>query len=151
MKEFITAVSDDLGNVDEEEKIIFVHDEREVTFFVPSLGQQAIMLSMGRRAGDMDPRSAGTFISLFFEMADDETQRYFETRLMDRNDKAFDLDTEGGLFEVFDYIASQWSPKAPKQPADYQKSQSTTGTASKARSRVRASTSSTTRSRASST
>lgn len=150
MKEFITAASEDIGEVNEEDAIVFMHDGREVTFFVPSVGQQAIMLSMGRR-GDMDPRAAGTFISLFFEMADDETQRYLETRLMDRNDKGFDLDTEGGVFDIFDYISSQWSPKAPKQPADYAKSQSTTGTASKARTRARASSSSTTRSRASST
>lgn len=146
MKEFITAAVD--GG--DSEEIVFVHDGREVRFFVPSTGQQAIMLAMGRRS-DMDPRAAGTFISLFFEMADEETQRYFETRLMDREDTGFDLDTEGGMFDLFDYIASQWSPKAPKQPADYQKSQSTTGTGSKAPTRVRASTSSRTRSRASST
>lgn len=149
MKEFVTAASEDIGEVNEEDVITFLHDGREVTFFVPSTGQQAIMLAMGRR--DMDTRAAGTFISLFFEMADDETQRYLETRLMDREDKAFDLDTEGGLFDLFDYISSQWSPKAPKRPDDYRKSQSTTGTASKARTRVKASTSSTTRSRASST
>lgn len=150
MKEFLTAAADDIGEVDEEDVIVFKHDGREVTFFVPSTGQQAIMLAMGRR-GDMDPRAAGTFISLFFEMADEDTQRYFESRLMDRNDKAFDLDTEGGMFDVFDYISSQWSPKAPKQPADYQKSQSTTGSESKAPTRARASSSSRTRSRVSST
>lgn len=147
MKEFITAaLEDDV----EEETIVFMHDGREVTFYVPSTGQQAIMLAMGRRE-KMDVRAAGTFISLFFEMASPETQRYLETRLMDREDKKFDMDTEGGVFDLFDYISSQWSPKVSKRPADYQKSQSTTGTASRARTRARASTSSTTRSRASST
>lgn len=146
MKEFITAALEQ----EDSEEIVFMHDGREVRFFVPSTGQQAIMLAMGRR-GDMDPRAAGTFISLFFEMADADTQRYFESRLMDREDTGFDLDTDGGMFDLFDYISSQWSPKAPKQPADYQKSQSTTGTASKAPTRVRASSSSRTRSRVSST
>ena len=148
MKEFITAAADTLGEVNEEDIITFLHDEREVTFYVPSTGQQAIMLSMARR--DMDTKAAGTFISLFFEMMDDETQRYFQTRLMDRLD-TFDLDTEGGIFDIFDYLKEQWSGKAKKRPSDFQKSQSTTGPASTGRTRARASTSSRTRSRASST
>lgn len=149
MKEFITAAQEDLGEVDENDIIAFKHDGRDVTFFVPSTGQQAIMLSMGGR--DMGTKAAGTFISLFFEMMDDDTQRYFQTRLMDREDKAFDLDTEGGVFDLFEYITEQWSGKAKKQPSDYQKPQSTTGRASTASTRVRASTSSRSRSRASST
>lgn len=149
MKEFLTAAAEDLGEVTDEEPIVFKHDGREVTFFVPSTGQQAIMLSMGGR--DMDPKAAGTFISLFFEMMDADTQRYFQTRLMDREDRAFDLDTEGGVFDIFEHVSEQWSGKAKKQPSDYQKSQSTTGRASTANTRVRASTSSRSRSRASST
>lgn len=149
MKEFITAAQEDLGEVDENDVIEFKHDKRNVRFFVPSTGQQAIMLSMGGR--DMDTKAAGTFISLFFEMADGETQRYFQTRLLDRDDTAFDLDTEGGIFDIFDYLTEQWSGKAKKRPADYQKPQSETGRASTGRTRARASTSSTSRSRASST
>lgn len=149
MKEFITAAQEDLGEVDENDVIEFKHDGRDVRFFVPSTGQQAIMLSMGGR--DMDTRAAGTFISLFFEMADDESQRYFQTRLMDRDDRAFDLDTDGGIFDIFDYLTEQWSGKAKKQPSDYQKPQQETGRASTARTRAKASTSSRSRSRASST
>jgi hypothetical protein len=149
VKEFITAARDDLGEVDEDDVIEFKHDGREVRFFVPSTGQQAIMLSMGGR--DMDAKAAGTFIALFFEMADHDTQRYLQTRLMDRDDKGFDLDTEGGVFDLFEYISEQWSGKAKKQPSDYQKPQSTTGRALTASTRVKASTSSRSRSRASST
>ena len=149
MKEFITAAADTLGEVNDEDVIEFKLDDRVCTFYTPSVGQQAIMLAMGRR-DTMDPRAAGTFISLFFEMADDETQRHLETRLMDRRD-TFDLDSEGGIFDIFDHISSQWSPKAPKRPADYQKSQSTTGRGSTAPTRARASTSSRSRSTASST
>lgn len=149
MKEFITAAQDDLGEVDENDVITFKHDGREVVFFVPSTGQQAIMLAMGGR--DMDTKAAGTFIHLFFEMMDAPTQRYFNTRLMDRDDKGFDLDTEGGVFDIFEHLTEQWSGKAKKQPADFQKSQSTTGRESTASTRVRASTSSRSRSRASST
>ena len=85
MKEFITAALDDLGEVDTEDEIVFLHDGREVTFYTPSTGQQAIMLAMGGR--DMDTKAAGNFIHLFFEMMDAPTQRYFNTRLMDREDR----------------------------------------------------------------
>lgn len=149
MKEFITAAADTLGDVDAEDVIEFKLDDVVCRFFTPSTGQQAIMLAMGRR-GDDDPKAAASFISLFFEMADDSTQRHLETRLMDRRD-TFDLDSEGGIFDIFDYISEQWSPKAKKQPADFQKSQSGTGTASTGRTRARASTSSRSRSTASST
>lgn len=149
MKEFITAAQEDLGEVDENDVIAFKHDGRDVVFYVPSTGQQAIMLSMGGR--DMDTKAAGSFIHLFFEMMDHDTQRYFNTRLMDRDDKGFDLDTEGGVFDIFEYLTEQWSGKAKKKPSDFQKPQSTTGRASTGSSRVRASTSSRSRSRASST
>lgn len=150
MKEFLTAAQDDIGEVDENDVISFKHDGREVTFFVPSTGQQAIMLSMGGR--DMGKgAAAGQFIHLFFEMMDEDTQRYFNTRLLDRQDTGFDLDTEGGVFDIFEYITEQWSGKAKKQPSDYQKSQSTTGRASTASTRAKASTSSRSRSRVSST
>lgn len=146
MKEFITDAIEDIGVVDEEDVIEFKHDGRDVTFYVPSTGQQAIMLSMGGRG--MDTKAAGTFIALFFEMADDETQRYFNTRLMDRKDP-FDLRGNGGIFDIFDHLTEQWSGKAKKQPADYQKPRSATGRASTARTRVKASTSSRSRSQSS--
>lgn len=149
MKEFITAAQEDIGEVDENDIITFKHDGREVTFFVPSTGQQAIMLAMGGR--DMDRKAAGSFIHLFFEMADDATQRYLKTRLLDREDTGFDLDTDGGLFDIFEYISEQWSGKAKKQPSDYQKPRSATGRASTGSTRAVASTSSRSRSRASST
>lgn len=143
MKEFVTAAKSTLGEVDEDDVITFKHDGREVTFFVPSTGQQAIMLSMGGR--DMDPKAAGTFIHLFFEMMDHDTQRYFNTRLLDRED-TFDLDTEGGVFDIFEHITEQWSGKATRKPSDYLAPQRKTGGASKAPTRVRASRSSASRS-----
>lgn len=146
MKDFVTAAKDDLGEVNEEDVISFKHDDREVVFFVPSVGQQAIMLSMGGR--DMDTKSAGTFIHLFFEMMDGPTQRYFQSRLLDRMDP-FDLDSDGGVFEIFENITKEWSGKATKRPSDYQKPQSTTGRASTGSTRAKGSTSSRSRSRAS--
>lgn len=147
MKEFLTAARDTIGEVDEDKVLTFKHDERECIFYEPSAGQQAILLSMARR--DMDPKSAGTFIALFFEMMDDDTQRYFETRLMDRKD-TFDLNSEGGIFDIWEWLAEQWSARPTKQPSDYQPPRRATGRASTATTPARASTSSRSRSRVSS-
>lgn len=147
MKEFITAARDTLGEVDEETKITFKHDGKELTFFEPSTGQQAIMLSMGGRT--MDVRMMGTFIQLFFEMADDDTARYLQGRLLDRND-TFDVSGEGGIFDLWEYITEEWSARPTREQSDSPSPQRATGRASTASTRAKASTSSPSRSRASS-
>lgn len=147
MKEFVTAAKDSLGEVDEDSKITFKHDEREVTFFEPSTGQQAIMLSMGGR--NMDVRTMGTFIQLFFEMADDDTARYLQSRLLDRND-SFDVGGEGGIMELFEAITEEWSARPTRELSDSPSQRRATGRASTASSRAKASKSSTSASRASS-
>lgn len=147
MKEFFTAAKDTLGEVDPDDLIQFKHDGREVTFYKPSTGQLSIMLAM--TTSDMGTREAGLFIQMFFEMADDETQRYFQTRLLDRADP-FDLDSEGGIFDIWEELAGEWSGKATKQPSDYQPPRRATGTRSTASTRAKGSTSSRSRSRATS-
>jgi hypothetical protein len=148
MKEFVTAAKDSLGEVDEESKITFMHDGREITFFEPSTGQQAIMLSMGGR--NMDLRSLGTFIQLFFEMADNETARHLQSRLLDRDDP-FDVSGDGGIFSIFEAITEEWSARPTREPSESRSSRRATGRASTASSRAKASTSSPSRSRVSST
>ena len=149
MKEFVTAAKDTFGETSDDDKITFKHDEREVTFYQPSDGQLAIMLNMGGR--DMSPQQAGTFIQLWFAMMDEPTVRYFQTRLMDRDDKGFDLETEGGVFDIFEGLVEEWSARPTKQPSDFQPSRRATGPKSTGTTRVRAKTSSgSTRSRASS-
>jgi hypothetical protein len=133
MKEFFTAAQDTANEVDPDSIVTFKHDGRDVTFYQPSDGQLVIMLSLGRR--DMDKKAAGTFISLFFELMDEETQRYFENRLLDRND-TFDLSGEGGIFDIWEELVKEWSGgKATKQPSDYQPSRRKTGAASTAPTR----------------
>jgi hypothetical protein len=139
LKEFVTAAQDDLGTVDPEDAITFKHNGREVTFYKPSDGQQAIMLAMGGR--DMGPKAAGTFIQLFIELGDDETQRYFQDLLLTRG-SGFDLKNEGGLFDIWEYLVEQWSGKATKQPSDFQSPRRATGRASTGSTRAKASTSS---------
>ena len=147
MKEFIAAVKPELiDNPDDE--IAFVHEGAEVLFYQPSTGQLAIMMGMGGRA--MDVKVAGTFIELFFEMMDDDTQRHFRTRLMDRRD-GFDLDSENGIFDIFEALVEEWSGNPTKKPTDFQPPRRATGRKSTATTRVKASTSSTSRSRATST
>lgn len=148
MKEFVTAAKDQLGEVDEDSVEVFKHNGNEVRFFEPSDGQQAIMLSMGGRS--MTKKSAGTFIQLFIELGDDDTQRYFHDLLLDRN-SGFDLMSEGGIFDIWEYLMEQWSGKATKQPSDFQPSRRATGPRSTGTTRAKASTSSGSRGRASST
>lgn len=147
MREFVTAAQ--RGDTrDDEEPITFLHDQREVTFYKPSSGQFMLMSSLG--VGDMDPRSVGTFIALFMELMEEDTQRYFESRLLDRHD-TFDIDSEGGIFDIWEYLAEEWSARPTKEPSDYQPPQRATGKRSTAPSRAKAgSTSSRSRSTAAS-
>jgi len=146
MKEFVTAAKDSLGEVDEESKITFKHDGRDITFFEPSTGQQAIMLSMGGR--NMDVRTMGTFIHLFFELADESTAKYLQGRLLDRNDP-FDVSGDGGIMELFEAITEEWSARPTREASDSPSPRRATGRASTGRTRAKASTSSTSASRAS--
>lgn len=149
MQDFVTAVEEELEEGEEAEvpSVTFKHDEREVTFFKPSTGQMALMMSMGGR--EMDLKTAGNFIALFLEMADDETQRYFQTRLLERpkpGQKVFDLASQGGIYDIFEKLGEHWGGKKSKSPSDYQSPRRATGKASTAPTRARASTSSRSRS-----
>lgn len=149
MKEFYTAAKDTLGEVNEDDYIVFKHDGTEVTFFQPSSGQMAIMLNI-MNGNRNNPDLAANFIQLFFAMMEEEeTLPYFRNRLMDRKD-TFDIETPGGMFDIFEHLAEEWSARPTKQPSDYQPPQRATGRKSTATTRVVASTSSTSRRRASS-
>lgn len=147
MKQFVTAAS--RGEVRDEEEVstTFVHDGTEVTFFKPSSGQFMLMSSIG--VGNRDAKSMGTFIALFMEIMDEATQSYFEGRLLDRRDP-FDIDSEGGIFEIWEYLVEEWSARPTKEPSDYQPPQRATGKRSTAPTRAKASTSSRSRSTAAS-
>lgn len=149
MREFYTAAKDTLGEVSEDDYIVFKHDGTEVTFYQPSSGQLAIMSNIVN-GNKNDPTLSANFIQLFFAMMEEEeTLPYFRNRLMDRKD-TFDLGGEGGMFDIFEGLMEEWSARPTKQPSDYQPPQRATGRKSTATTRVRASTSSTSRSRGSS-
>lgn len=146
MREFVTAARDTF-EAEPQSEITFKHDGREVTFFEPGSGQLVIMMGFGR--GQIDHKQAATFIALFFSMMDDETVTYFQDRLMDAKDP-FDIDSEGGIFDLWEGLVEQWSARPTREPSDYQPKRTSTGRASTASTRAKASTSSTSRSRASS-
>lgn len=146
MREFVTAARDTFEQEPQSE-ITFKHDGREVTFYEPASGQLVIMMGFGR--GEIDHRQAATFIALFFSMMDEETVTYFQDRLMDAKDP-FDIDSEGGIFDLWEGLVEQWSARPTREPSDYQSTRKPTGRASTASARAKASTSSTSRSRASS-
>lgn len=143
MKEFYTAVKDDIGVVDVESQVRMKHDDTEIVFNKPSNGQFALMLSMGGRK--MTPAMAGNFIALFIELADEDTQRYLQSRLLDARD-TFDLDGEGGIFDLWEALTEEWSGRPTKQPSDFQPPRRATGRSSTAPSRAKGSTSSRSRS-----
>lgn len=147
MQDFVTAVRDEDEVEDGDESVTFTHDDREVTFFKPSTGQMALMMSMGGR--DMDLKTAGNFIALFIEMADEDSQRYFQSRLLERpgkGKKVFDLGSPGGIYDIFEKLGEHWGGKKSKQPSDYARPQSSTGRASTATTRAKAPTRSRSRS-----
>lgn len=149
MREFFTAAKDQLGEVevDPDSQVTFKHDGTEVTFNKPSNGQFALMLSMGNRK--MDMAQIGNFIALLIELGDHATQRYLQGRLLDRDDK-FDIESEGGIFDLWEALVEEWSARPTRQPSDYQPPRRSTGNGSTARTRAKASTSSRSRSTASS-
>lgn len=147
MREFVAAASKSAVEVDESDYIDFVHEGTEVRFYQPGTGQLAYMLAMV--TGKMDVQAAGGFINLMFNMMDAETASYFRERLLDRTD-GFELDGENGLLEIFEGLTEEWSARPTKEPSDFQPPQQVTGKKSTATTRVRASTSSNSRSRATS-
>lgn len=146
MREFLTAARDDFSPEDTD-SVIMKHDGREVEFYEPSTAQAALLMQLGRAKADHNSVSA--FMALMFEIMEEGTQTYFQNRLMDRLDP-FDVDGEGGLFEIWSALSEHWSARPTQAPTDYQPSQRASGRASTASSRAKASTSSRSRSRASS-
>jgi hypothetical protein len=139
--EFTTAAREDWAPEDDE-TITFPHDETDVTFYRPTSAQLAILAATSVQGNDSE--AAGTYIALFFEMMDSDSQRYFRGRLFDRNDP-FDLDGPGGVQEIMEALVEHWSARPTKQPSDYQPPRSSTGKSSTARTRAKASTSSASR------
>lgn len=140
MKEFVTAAKNAKTKPrNEDDAIEFLHNGTVVKFYKPNDAQQAMMLAMGGRS--MTLKAAGTFIQLFIELGDRDTQRYFQDLMLDA-ESGFDLQEEGGLFDLWEYITEQWSGKASKQPSDYQSPRRATGRASTGSTRAKGSTSS---------
>ena len=115
MKEFIKASDSQPKQVTEDDVLITKHWGEEVCFIRPSEGQFLMMLAMGGRS--MDLKAIGTFIHLFIELGDDETQRHFQSLLADR-ESGFSVFGSGGIFDVWDEIVKEWSGKVKaQQPA----------------------------------
>lgn len=150
MKDFVTAAKGSIGKKrDPKTATKFKIDGFPVTFYEPMPGQAAIMMTMGTR--DVNLEASGLFIQLFFDLMDDATRRHLTTRLLDADDP-FELESEGGIFDIWENLIKEWSgKKATKLPSDFQAPRRATGNASTASTRVKAPTSSRSRSRASST
>lgn len=147
MREFVTAARDQM-EPDDSKVFEFTLDGREMRMYHPNTGQAAIMSTMIR--GEVKADDASNFITLFFNLFDDDDRLYLQDRLMDRDD-SFDLDSDGGMFDIFEALLEEvTASRPPASPTDYQSKRKPTGRGSTASTRAKASTSSTSRSRASS-
>lgn len=138
MKEFITAAKAQLAEGEDDGAIEVKHNGTLCRFYEPAEGQEVMMLAMAGR--NMSKKQAGNFIALFIELGDDDTQRYFQDILLDRN-SGFGID---GILDIWEYLVAEWSGKATPPPSDSPKPRRSTGPASTGR--TRASTSSRSRS-----
>lgn len=151
MREFTTAAVKEGENLQSERNSVqFLHDGQEVTFYEPSSAQMAIMTTV-RASRDIGLNEVRTLMGFFFGMMDEETYEYFQARMMDPMDPLSDIEAEGGMIDILDYLTEEWSGKALKEPSDYQQSPKQTGRSSTGSTRAKASTSSRSRSTASST
>lgn len=133
MKDFIAANNaNKKREVAEDDVTVFNHWGTEVAFIRPSEGQFLMMLAMGGR--NMDLKTIGNFIHLFIELGDPETQRHFQTLLLDQ-DSDFSVRGPGGIFDIWENLVKEWSGKASPKPAVSQESASETTPISTARSR----------------
>jgi hypothetical protein len=131
LKSFVKAVEEENEVEDDlDDAITFEHWDTEVTFYKPSEGQLLMMMAMGGRSMKKD--APGNFIHLFIELGDDATQRYFQNLLLDRK-SGFKLNSEGGLFDIWEGLVEEWSGKDSDAPSASRKPRSGTGTASTAR------------------
>lgn len=146
MQEFVTAAREDFAP-EVADAITFRHDDREVTFYRPTSAQLSIIAAT---ANADDFQAAGTYLSMFLNMADEDSRRYFYARLMDRNDP-FDVEGEGGVQSIMEWLLEEWFARPTKQPSDYRRPSSPTGSRSTATTRAKGSTSSASRRAASST
>lgn len=147
MKEFVTAVKPKAGKVDKTSRIETKHDGHDVVFFEPDSGALAIMMMVSVQK--MSVENMGMFIEFIFNCMEDDTARYFQRRLMDPKDP-FGFEGEGGLMDIFKALTEEWSARPTQQPSSSQPARRVTGNASTAPTRVKASTSSRSRSAASS-
>lgn len=149
MKDFVTSAKGTIGKKrDPKTATKFKVDGVPVVFFEPMPGQAAIMMTMGTR--EINLEASALFVQLFFDLMDDHTRRHLTTRLLDADDP-FEMESEGGIFDIWENLIKEWSgKKAINMPSDYQPPRRVTGKSSTGTSPVRASTSSRSRSRASS-
>lgn len=134
MKDFIAVATKEDAKKKKapKESITFKHHGTDVTFYKPGQGKLLILMSMARR--NMDKKTAGTFIAMFFEMMDEDTQIYFENRLMDDDDD-FGLSSEGGIYDIWKELAEEWSDRPTKAPSGSASSRRSTGNTSKGSTR----------------
>lgn len=119
MREYTTAVE---RLEDPEGKSVFTLDGRELTAYMPTDGQLAMLLaSFGRHVSD-NTRVAGA-IDFLLGVLDERSSNYITDRLMDR-DHPLGLDV---VTDIMRDLVEEWSGRPTQRPSDSRSSQPTGG------------------------
>lgn len=115
--------------------LTFQVDDDEWTAKPPTGGQMALVMAAQSEHSSPVEQVKGLIDFLDSVLDDDAKSRYRE-RLMDKDDPFDIADVEG----IIEWLMEEWSALPPTQPADFQRSQSSTGRPSTAKrpSRARA-------------
>lgn len=131
MKEFVTAGRRSKNSVfDNAEPVTFKVDDDEFTAYPPTEGQMALMMAAQANNRETSDHVAGV-IDFFDGLLDEETQKIFRERLMDRDDP-FDFDL---VQEIMESLIEEWSGRPTQSPRGSTPSRPTTGRKSTARQR----------------
>ena len=127
MREFVTA-AEKSEEPDGEEPIVFLVDGHEMRAYKPTEGQFALlMMAMGRHASNTE-QFAGV-VDFFFNVLDDESQQYFSSRMMSR-EEVIPLEK---IVEIMEFLTEEWGGRPFQRPSASTSSRRTGGRKSTAR------------------
>lgn len=122
IKQFTTAAKSVEGKTETASPVELEFEERKITFNGPSESQIAMLL-VGSSDTVSGNQALSTTINFFFSLLEDDDQRYFKVRLLDRDDP-FDVED---IVAMLNYLMEEWSATPTKPASDSTSSPPKTG------------------------
>lgn len=135
MREFVTAARQAPSAIEGAEPIQFKIDGEEFTAYPPSPGQMAMLIQAQADSRDVT-ESIAAIIDFLDGILDEEAQKMFRRRLLDRNDP-FDFDNVNELVEG---LVEEWTARPTTSSSASSSSPKSVGSKSTAKPRSRATT-----------